>query len=99
MKVKLANLGTTRKVPTPPGAEVKATGTKAVTDYPSMSLNARVIGLKDAKVGQKVTLTLEAEVTGLDKASQWEIDEGRAKEGDVRVSLEVKKGAVVDPGE
>jgi len=49
-------------------------------------------GLKDANVGDKVTLTLEAEICGIDTGEEYQTDNGQTPEIKTRVELKLLQG-------
>jgi hypothetical protein len=57
--------------------------------YPTLSLSSKNIdGLSGLTIGQRVSVVLEAKVTGLDEGADWNTKEG------VRVNFELQKGAI-----
>jgi len=46
-------------------------------------------GAGELKIGEKVTVQVEVEVTGLRKPDKWDISEGYAKATDVQLSCDI----------
>ena len=70
--------------------QVKAV--KEVKSFGRINVNSKdVPGVKDLTIGQKVTITIDVEITGLRKPDRWEISNKEILPTDVKVDMEIRK--------
>lgn len=72
--------------------ENKVKAIKVAKSYGSLHLNSKdTPGVKDLTIGEKKTITIEVEITGLRKPDRWEIQEEKMNPNDVKVNMEIRK--------
>lgn len=64
---------------------------KTTRNYGHLNITSGdVSSLKNAKIGDKIKLEVEIEVTGLQKPDRWDIEEMGMKAGEVRIQSDIK---------